>query len=195
MLTDADTNYVYLSGLLAERFLGFYRCFGQLLKDANVPFELLPKTNDIWAKDFMPVQVSAEKFIQFVYNPDYLRRYKKWQRTISNPQAVCSALQLPTRQSNLLLDGGNVIRARNKVILTDKVVVENPSLSKAKPLSELRELFEIETIIIIPRDPLDFTGHADGMVRFVDEDTVLITSVLILFKHFQLVMILFFEIL
>jgi agmatine/peptidylarginine deiminase len=81
------------------------------------------------------------------------------------------------------------------VILTDKVVVENPSLSKAKLLSELRELFEIETIIIIPRDPLDFTGHADGMVRFVDEDTVLITSVLILFKHFQLVMILFFEIL
>src|SRR5690606_13825515 len=40
-------------------------------------------------------------------------------------------------------------------------------------VNELENLFEAKPIII-PRDPDDFTGHADGMVRYYNDNTVLI---------------------
>ena len=35
---------------------------------------------------------------------------------------------------------------------------------------------QIEQLIIIPQEPGDFVGHADGMVRFVNEHTVLVNQ-------------------
>ncbi|HPA36580.1 MAG TPA: agmatine deiminase family protein, partial [Chitinophagales bacterium] len=44
--------------------------------------------------------------------------------------------------------------------------------SKVKLISEIEKLLEVE-IIVIPQIKSDLTGHADGMVRFVDRNTVL----------------------
>ncbi len=32
----------------------------------------------------------------------------------------------------------------------------------------------MDKLFLVPRQPYDFTGHSDGMVRFVDEQTVII---------------------
>ena len=41
---------------------------------------------------------------------------------------------------------------------------------------KLCNLLEVEQIIIVPEHPDDFTGHADGLIRFVDDKTVLIND-------------------
>ena len=56
-------------------------------------------------------------------------------------------------------------------MITDRVFSENPAYDTNTLLNELEDLLEAE-IIIIPSLKSDMTGHADGVVRFVDENTV-----------------------
>ena len=60
-----------------------------------------------------------------------------------------------------------------RAIISDRIFKENPEYTdKEKLIEELSELLEVE-VIIIPAQNDDMTGHADGMVRFVDHDTIL----------------------
>lgn len=43
-------------------------------------------------------------------------------------------------------------------------------------IKQLQDILEVDRLIFIPADPKDFTGHADGMVRFLDDNTVLIND-------------------
>jgi len=59
--------------------------------------------------------------------------------------------------------------------MTDKVFTENSNLT----LEALKQKFPfIKKLIIIPRDPdsEEIYGHADGMVRFISENHLLINS-------------------
>lgn len=118
MITDRETNCLYLADCLPGRYPQVYVQLKMIAKENAIPVSLLPYTKDIWAKDYMPVQVSEKKFVQFVYNPDYLRDSRKWIKTITDVDIVCSAINLPVEKSSIVLDGGNVIRAADKVILT-----------------------------------------------------------------------------
>ncbi len=176
MITDQESNCLYLADCLPGRHPQVYAQLKMIAKENAIQVSLLPSTKDIWAKDYMPVQVSDSKFLQFVYNPDYLRNSRKWFKTITDVDIVCSAINLPVEKSSIVLDGGNVIRASNKVILTDKIFSENPGYSRSELTQILGDIFEVCTIIIVPSDPNDFTGHADGMVRFYDDNTVLVND-------------------
>lgn len=122
----------------------------------------------------MPIQVTANKFVQFVYDPDYLKTpwYKK---TRTDSWAVCRHIGIDPSKSDLVVDGGNVIKGKDWVILTDKIFTENPGRTKHSVLAELENIFEAKPIII-PADPSDFTGHADGLVRYYTTDTVLVNA-------------------
>lgn len=122
----------------------------------------------------MPVQIDDDRFVQFSYNPDYLQS-KKWIHTITNPSIVASSLNITPLTCDLVLDGGNVIKGKSKVILTDKIFSDNPTYDRDAILKMLEHALEAQPIII-PREPNDFTGHADGIVRWYDETTVLINS-------------------
>lgn len=175
MITDKDSNKLFLADCLPEKQPKFFQRFEKVLKDAEIDYEFLPATNDIWAKDYMPVQVRKDKFVQFKYNPDYLQSYY-WRKTISDTDGICKSIKLKPVKSDLLVDGGNVIRAADKVILCDKVFTENKAISKNELTKQLEELFKVDKIIFIPWDQTDFTGHADGMVRFIDNETVFIND-------------------
>lgn len=175
MITDCLTNRLYLSDCLPHKQPVFYPLFKHVLEGIQIPFEFLPNTKDIWAVDFMPVQVVHNEFVQFTYNPDYLRP-KKYRSFITNVDSVCKAIDITTQKSPLVVDGGNVIKGRDKVIMCDKVFHENPQLTEKQIIKELQSLFEVDKLVFIPWDRSDFTGHADGMVRFIDEDTVLIND-------------------
>jgi agmatine deiminase len=50
---------------------------------------------------------------------------------------MCAArIGISAVQSDIILDGGNVIKAKSWVILTDKVFLENPSLSEKQIFSK-----------------------------------------------------------
>ena len=175
MIQDSETNFLYLSGLLPDIYSEFYNNLIFILEDCNIPFSLLPLNKDIWAKDFMPVQIEKSEYVQFRFYPDYLKP-QKYHHLHTDTNIVCSAMKLMPDKSMVVLDGGNVIRTRDKIILCDKIFIENPQLNESELINELSSLFKTDKIIFIPWDRNDFTGHADGMVRFIDNDTVLINE-------------------
>ena len=100
--------------------------------------------------------------------------------------AVCKAIGLQPEKSNIILDGGNVTRTAGKVIMCDKIFKENPAFSEKDLIRVLEEILQVKQLTFIPTHPLDFTGHADGMVRFYDRDTVLINDYSREDREFQL---------
>lgn len=175
MITDAQTNTLYLADCLPDLQPTFFSRLENILQECKINFQFLPSCKDIWAVDFMPVQVTKDKFIQFVYNPDYLQG-SRWAETISDVYTICRTIGLAPFKSKLLIDGGNVVRAVDRVIMCDKVFSENRHLSKKEVVQQLEELFQVDKLIFVPWDRNDFTGHADGMVRFMDRDTVIVND-------------------
>ena len=158
-----------------SQYLTAYKCWSELsaaLARQQVDYALLSNTKDIWMRDYMPVQCSPDHFVAYRYEPDYLRGQSQY---ITNWKHVIAPARIPYVNSNLILDGGNVIMCGNKVILTEKVFQENPSLLPTQLISRLDRAFQAETIII-PWDRLEPYGHADGMVRYIGHGKVLLTN-------------------
>jgi len=176
MIPDKQTNFLYLADTLPKNYSNFFRQFEKVLNDSNINFQLLPNTKDVWAVDYMPIQIDKDSFVQFIYNPDYLRDTIKWSKTISDVDIICKQINLLPKKSNIVLDGGNVTRTTDKVIMCDKIFTENRNIKEKNLIRELQELFQVDKLIFIPTHPIDFTGHADGMVRFYDSNTVLIND-------------------
>jgi agmatine deiminase len=91
MITDIQTNKLFLADCLPEKQPKFFQRFEKVLNDCKINFQFLPNTKDIWAVDFMPVQVSKDKFVRFTYNPDYLQP-KKYRKTISHVDTICKSI-------------------------------------------------------------------------------------------------------
>jgi agmatine deiminase len=175
LLTLPASNLLYFSALLPKRAPSLWEALSRVLQECAIPFRLLNDTRDIWSIDYMPVQVGAEEFVQFRYDPSYLKP-KKYAGTITDASKVDAVLTLrQVKQSSLRLDGGNAVRVGNRVVVTDKVFSENPLLTAEEVRQQLEQALQAE-LIIIPADPRDFTGHADGMVQALDADTVLLND-------------------
>lgn len=175
MITDAQTNTLFLADSLPKLYPDFFKEFERVLGSCKIRVQLLPDTKDVWAVDYMPIQVETNKFIRFVYHPRYLRT-KSGLKTISDVDAICNQIGIETIKSDIVLDGGNVIRATDKVIMTERVFKENPSFTKLELIRKLQTILQIDTLIFIPEQPYDFTGHADGLVRFLDDETLIINT-------------------
>ncbi|MBB3695958.1 agmatine deiminase family protein [Flammeovirga yaeyamensis] len=180
MISDFETTKVYFSQLINdEKYQDDFQEIKAILEHSNIPINFLPKTNDIWARDYMPIQISKDKFIEFRYDPDYLQGNQKGYRNLKTyPDLVCDALGLKTIKSDVILDGGNVVKSRNTIILTDKLVYENRHhYSKKTLLKSLHEIFEVDNVVLIPWDKLEPYGHSDGMLRFINEETILLNHI------------------
>lgn len=139
---------------------------------SGIHYKLLDNTKDIWARDFMPVKTKSGKYISFRYKPSYLDNYDELRTDFRNEVVPNLALENLVF-SDINFDGGNVVfsPSKEKVIISDRVYSENPSWHKAELTAKLAKLLEAN-VIIIPSLKSDMTGHADGMVRFVNENTV-----------------------
>lgn len=163
---------VYMSELLRERYPAICRDLTGILEKHHIPFRFLKATKDIWCRDYMPVQTASGKLVQFRYAPSYLKQGDRWDSSRSDVEEVCRANGIQPDTSLINLDGGNVLLCGDRAIISDRVFSENPDWEQEKLLTELRRTLEAE-IIIIPAQNGDMTGHADGMVRFIDRNTLL----------------------
>ena len=143
-----------------------------VLPDSGEKFTLFDGAKDIWARDYMPIRTKSGKYISFRYEPSYLADDPQLRTNFKTEVAPYFAL--PVTYSNINLDGGNVVfsPSKAKAVITDRVFSENPEYDKNTLLTELKNLLEAE-IIIIPSLKSDMTGHADGVVRFVNENTMI----------------------
>ena len=89
---------------------------------------------------------------------------------------MCKAIGIETVISDLKLEGGNLISWKNRAVITEKVFKENLDLKPAYIKEQIMDILEISQLIVIPCDPYDFTGHADGMVRFLNERRILVND-------------------
>ena len=128
----------------------------------------------------MPIQIAENSFVQFKYYPKYLLALKKDRATITDVSKTCEAVRIKHMISDIKIDGGNIVRSKTKVIMTKRILSENPHYQEKKLISRLKILLKAKQIILIPECPGDPFGHADGMIRFVDgvkdEETVLVND-------------------
>jgi len=174
MICDYQTNKVYL----AEGIKGYPKVAENLLYalcKEGIETEYLPHSKSkkyVWARDYMPIQLEEGRFLKYVYRPDYLKNDKDY---IPNYAGMIRKLGLNCKPTSLVIDGGNVVKWDDAVIMTDKVLKENPGYDEYGLRFRLEELFETD-VVFIPWDRYEMFGHADGMVRFIDRRTVLLNN-------------------
>lgn len=141
--------------------------------------EIQQHRKKVWCRDYLPVKNAKGQLVQFAYAPAYMRDTKKWKERIPAPLELHKELGLENViLSNIILDGGNVELFGNKAIVSDRVFRDNRNMGnyskELQLIGALKETLAVDQLIIIPQYPFDFTGHVDGLVRFINSDTVLI---------------------
>ncbi|MDE7368270.1 MAG: agmatine deiminase family protein [Muribaculaceae bacterium] len=157
-----------------------------ILKAECLLYNFVPNANDIWVRDFMPFQRHDGGFVIYRYNPDYLKGKEKYitncrDAFIESGGGPILSSKLSYKychHTNLILDGGNMIKCVDKngvncVIMTTKVLYENPFLSHYDILKELEKCLGAE-VILIPWDHEEPYGHSDGMVRSIGNGKLLL---------------------
>jgi len=165
MVPDWDMDTVHVSDLLPQQHPGIYLELQRILDENGIPLFLIQGTKDIWCRDYMPIQVSDDRYVQFRYEPSYLKGYRN---LITPPRA-----SVPSTRLNV--DGGNVVASPGRVIMADRVYKENPHISRKDMREKLQSCFNAE-LVIIPTLSYDYVGHSDGITRFLDENTVVIND-------------------
>lgn len=180
MITEQYKDKVYFSALLSSDYPRIYKDVCDILDANNVVHDTLPLTKDYWCRDYMPIQCTCDRFAQFVYNPDYLQGKEKY---ITNTDNVISKINIQENNiihSSLIIDGGNIVvckvhNQKSILVMTDKVMEENPNFSKEEIESIILKAFEPKELSIsqdiilwLPWDKKDICGHTDGIIKFVD---------------------------
>lgn len=192
MIQDKDTNFVYLSDKLNwKRYRGFYGELKKVLEELHIEYGEIPCTKDIWARDFMPVQLKEDVFLKYQYKPDYLVDIQRRKNYVTKCTDVCNAMGITDKcvETDIIIDGGNVVLCCDKVVMTKKVFKEN---GKDRDKGDAAFIEELETafghkVIIIPwqRHPIDAAldeedadvyGHADGFIKYCGGNRILMSN-------------------
>ncbi|MGB0930193.1 MAG: agmatine deiminase family protein [Chitinophagales bacterium] len=133
---------------------------------------LKSKVKDIWMRDF--TTVFPKKMIQFTYSPTYLP-YNFSSNTQWSFVNFTDKYGLTYDYEDLILDGGNIVdNNKNRVITTERFLEDN-YLTVAQGKQLLKEILGVQYVSVIPYDD-EVMGHADGMVMFSDDNTVLVNK-------------------
>ena len=125
---------------------------------------------DLWLGDFSPVLPKHE--VKFTYKPKYIKSEDaKFVR--SEFMKVLQKMDTQLNRNEIILDGGNVVHNNcNKAIISERVLLGNEGKTPTVLQNELENLLATK-VGFIP-DPEDTTGHADGIVAFVEDNVLLI---------------------
>lgn len=176
MVLDEQTNKVYISAKTYKRHPIITKRLLKALEDECVPYELLQHTKYSWCRDYMPIQITNDYFLQYRYYPDYMDN-EEYRLCITDPTEALESIGVKTVKTDIILDGGNVIKCKDCVIMVDKVFKENKDkYSQSALVNELEKLFDCEVIFLPWDEKYEIYGHADGVVRFVADGKVIMTN-------------------
>lgn len=203
MITDSIANAVYFSSLLQEKCPILNAHITKALQERKIPYTYLSGTKDIWCRDFMPIQIENDRFVFYRYIPDYLKDKtgltlqtdpKFVFREDSNellrllPVSIEEEVRfdglrpIPIRrpvfhriEMDLVVDGGNVVKCGDKVVMTDKVFIENKDKTHQEVRRLLEEAFQC-VLVFIPWDRNEKFGHCDGIIHYLGGNRVLMTN-------------------
>ena len=129
MVTDIHTTKVYFSSWLPKSCPKLWEALHSVLLEKNVKFAFLSDTEDIWCRDYMPIQITTDKMVTYKYSPDYLVNCNN-QKYITDSYLMAQNLEkeypgIEFRHTGLILDGGNVVKCGDTIVMTEKVFEEN----------------------------------------------------------------------
>ena len=181
MITDNLTNTVFFSDLLPKKCPTLNQHIAQILEANGIPSAYLSETKDIWCRDFMPIQIEEDRFVFYMYTPDYLQD-KTGLRLQTNTEKVFQAtanrlkhLQQHAVTIDLVLDGGNVVKYGDIVVMTEKVFAENRDKSINEVDRILKDAFQCD-VLYLPWDHKETFGHSDGIVHYAGDGRILLTN-------------------
>ncbi len=147
---------------------------------------VIPEIADIWIRDWAPIPGTDDSgktiAVKTVYWPGYLvgsKPYKeKAKRDDTAGRKLAGHLGLSIVDLPLIWDIGNFTHnGKGRAIVTKRLIDDNrEKYTEDKIRIILKEKLNITDLIVLPEEPGDDTGHIDGMVRFVDENTVAVGS-------------------
>jgi agmatine deiminase len=165
---DASCDTVYLTAAL-HRHPHVFEELHRHLQDHGIDIYTVFDTDNVWIRDYFPIKVGS-RYVKFHYG--YGEKVRQYPQLGVPP--FCYA-HLQPEMSGLGLDGGNVVRYGDRAIVTDIVYLHNQWLTKKKLRAALEDVLDAE-VIVIPKEPYEITGHADGMVRWIDDKTVFVND-------------------
>ena len=144
---------------------------------------VIPEAVDIWIRDWAPVPLNPGNKEFTHLKPDfttgyYNGLYQSYIPKLNKAGSILSEyLGINTIPLPLKSDGGNfAYNGKDTIILTNRIISNNENLSIGEIKNYFKQIPGVEKVIFIPVEPEDVTGHTDGTVRFIDEDTVVIAS-------------------
>lgn len=175
MIHDSESNEVWLSPWIEDEFPDIFSGLKKILEDNNIACKMIPYTNDLWCRDYMPIQIDESRYICYTYRPDYLLKRATDIAFITDSHKVSRQMQLNAKHTDIVIDGGNIVKVGNYIIMTEKVFAENPQYDHSSLCRELENLFECD-FLFLPWDKKEKYGHSDGIVKAITDDTVLMTN-------------------
>ncbi len=173
---DRNTNVVFISDTLKTNYKYTFNRLTKLMDEMDITWRIIRQTNDIWARDYMPIQLEDKDFLLYKYYPDYLNN-NKFRKYITDAHKACNELGINYTETDILLDGGNVTPCGDKFVITSKVLMQ--SENKEHLLSQLSKELKSE-IIVIPWHKIensdDVYGHSDGFIHWCGGNKVLMSN-------------------
>jgi len=181
MITDNLTTTVYFSSILPKKCPILNQHVAEALEANGIHYAYLSETKDIWCRDFMPIQIEEDRFVFFKYTPNYLQDpyYLRFQ-TDTEKVFLAGTNRLEHLLQNaitidLVLDGGNVVKCGNTVVMTEKVFFENKDKTHTEVERILKDAFQSD-ILFLPWDRKETFGHSDGIVHYAGNGRILLTN-------------------
>ena len=180
---DTLTNFVYISDKLKEFYPRTYKRLIKLFNEMDIEWGEIKGTKDIWIRDYMPIQISDDRFIVYNYNPDYLKDSGKDYLTDSHTIVEGILNHCNKVHYDITLDGGNIVTCAGHRVLTDKVFQENGKKKYDLEFCDyINEVLNSKVIFLPwhcdnPQEPnADVYGHADGLVHWAGDNRVLMSN-------------------
>ena len=183
MIQDKDTNFVYIANKLSQwkGYSAFCKELISIFDELKIPYGRIYDAKDIWTRDFMPIQLEENVFLKYQYAPDYLVKIEKRKSYITDCTEVCLKLGVQYRETDIVIDGGNVVLCGDNVVMTDKVFTENNrDKYDVDFLKQLEDTFGHKVIIIpwhatgtLEDEEADVYGHADGFIKYCGANRIL----------------------
>ena len=178
MITDNQTNKIYFSPALERDCPRLWTSIHQALTERKIRHGILMKNPQyFWCRDYMPIQIAEDNFVVYHFRPNYLLKEKdKYDYALKcDGYEICKAMNYPMTEMNLVLDGGNVVKCGDTIVMTDKVFRENSDKSRIEVERILHDKLQSD-ILFLPWDTEDYCGHSDGMVHYAGEGRILASS-------------------
>jgi len=136
-------------------------------------------TDDVWTRDYGPtsVLVGARQEPAFIWNPYYIRAQNYYKFDAEAAAVLAMKMDIPVYRLPMVIEGGNIITdGKGTIIITESVLDVNPDIDKQKLRNIFKDYFGCTRLITFSPCKGEITGHIDMIVKFVNEDTLMVCS-------------------